>query len=192
MPITSHARRPFALVTTDFITDLPEVNGFDSIMVVVDHGLTKGVILIPCNKTIDALGSADLYLDHVYKRFGLPDIIISDRDPHFAAALFQELGKMLGIKHKMSTAYHPQTDGETERVNQEIEVYLQMFCTNNPEEWKSLLPTAEFAHNQRTHSVTKNSPFYLMMGYEPKAIPTAFPETRIPATEERLSKLNKA
>ena len=192
MPITSHANRPFALVTTDFITDLPIVDGNDSIMVVVDHGLSKGVILIPCNKTIHALGSADLYLEHVYKRYGLPDIIISDRDPRFAAALFQELGKLLGIKLKMSTAYHPQTDGETERMNQEIEAYLRMFCTNNPEKWKTLLPTAEFAHNQQTHSVTKKSPFYLQMGYEPKAIPTAFFKTNIPAAETRLSELLEA
>ena len=79
-PIKSNATRPFAMVATDFITDLPEVGGNNSIMVVVDHGLMKGVILIPCNKTIDALGLADLYLEHVYKIFGLLDII-SDRDP---------------------------------------------------------------------------------------------------------------
>ena len=66
-PIKSDATRPFALVTTDFITDLPESDGYDSLMVVVDHGLIKGVILIPCNKTIDALGASTLYLNNVYK-----------------------------------------------------------------------------------------------------------------------------
>ena len=70
--------RLFALISTDFVTDLLEVDKFDSLMVMVDHGLTKGVILIPCNKKINTLGSADLYLEHVYKRFGLPDKIISD------------------------------------------------------------------------------------------------------------------
>jgi Integrase zinc binding domain/Integrase core domain len=113
-PIKSEATRPWSLVTMDFITDLPPGRGSDSIMVVVDHGLTKGVIFIPCNKTIDALGAADLYLEHVFRRFGLPDRIISDRDPRFASNLFQELGKLLGIKLSMSTAYHPQTDGATE------------------------------------------------------------------------------
>jgi hypothetical protein len=77
-PIKSTSTQPFALVSTDFVTDLPEVDRFDSLMVVVDHGLTKGVILIPCNKKIDALRTADLYLEHVYKIFGLPDKIISD------------------------------------------------------------------------------------------------------------------
>ena len=182
--IKSDATRPFSLVTTDFITDLPECDGFDSLMVVVDHGLTKGVILIPCNKTVDTMGAATLYLDYVYKRSRLPDKIISDRDPRFASQLFQELGRILGIKLAMSTAYHPQTDGETERVNQEVEVYLHIFCSNNHENWKHLLPTAEFAHNQRTHSVQKNSPFYLMMGYEPKSMPLPYAKTNVPELEQ--------
>ena len=79
---------------------------------------------MPCNKTIDALGTAQIFIDHVWKQFGLPDIIISDRGPQFTSRGFQEMCKLLKINHRMSTAYHPQTDGETERVNQEIETYL--------------------------------------------------------------------
>jgi hypothetical protein len=180
------------MLTTDFITDLPESDGFDALMVVVDHGLTKGVILIPCNKTVDAIGAATLYLDYVYKRFGLSDKLISDRDLRFGSQLFQELGQILGIKLAMSTMYHLQTNGETEWVNQEIEVYLWMFCYNNPENWKHLPPTAEFVHNQRTHSVQKNSPFYLMMGYEPKAIPLPYAKTNVPELEKRIVLLQKA
>ena len=86
--IKSDATRPFSLVTTDFVTDLPECDSFDSLMVMVGHGLTQGVILIPCNKTVDAMGAAILYLDYVYKRFSLPDKIISDRDLRFASQLF--------------------------------------------------------------------------------------------------------
>ena len=80
-------------------------------MVIVDHSLTKGVILYPCTKTINMLGTANALLDTVYKQFGLPDSIISDRGPQFAAMVFTELGKLLGITLKKSTAYHPQTDG---------------------------------------------------------------------------------
>jgi hypothetical protein len=167
LPIKSTATCPFTLVTTDFITNLPENDGSDTIMVMVDHGLTKGVIFIPCSKTVDALGSANLYLQHVYMRFGLPDKIISDRDPRFASKLYQELSKLLGVKLAMSTAYHPQTDGETERVNQELKIYLRMLCLNNPETWKQYLPTAEFAHNQKFHSSVKNTLFFLMMGSNP-------------------------
>ena len=191
-PIRSNATRPFQQVTLDFITDLPISDGFDSILVTVDHGLTKGVTFTPCNKTIDALGTADIYISEVYKRFGLPDVLISDRGPQFAAKVFQEIRKALKIDHRMSTAYHPQTDGETERVNQELEIYLRMFCTNEPHKWKSLLPTAEFAHNNRYHDTIKTSPFRLMYGTDPVAIPTASIQMTAPAAEERIHILKKA
>jgi len=97
----------------DLITDLPLAEGFDSILVMVDQGLTKGVILIACNKTITAEGTAKLLLENLYKRFGLPDKIISDRGPQFASKAFKDLLKLLGIKSALSTAYHPQTDGTT-------------------------------------------------------------------------------
>ena len=101
----------------DFITDLPPVKGHDSILVIVDQGLTKEIILIPCSKTITAEGTAQLLLENLYKRFGLPDKIILDRGPQFASKTFVELLKLLGIKSSLSTTYHPQTDGTTERVN---------------------------------------------------------------------------
>jgi hypothetical protein len=113
-PIKSTTMRPFAVVTTDFITDLPKSEGFDSIMVVVDQNTMKGVIFIPTNKTVSAAEAACLYYKKVYTQFSLLDKIISDRDPRFTSNLFQELGKLLGVKLVMSTAYHPQTDGETE------------------------------------------------------------------------------
>ena len=133
----------------DMITDLPVSNGYDSILAVVDHGLTKGVIIIPCNKTLAADQCAKLLLDNIYKRFGLMDKIISDRGPQFAAKSFLELLKLLKIKSSLTTAYHPQSDGATERVNQEIEAYISIFCTNNPEEWSNMLSTMEFTHNNQ-------------------------------------------
>ena len=111
----------------DFITDLPISNGYDSILVVVDQGLSKGVILLPCNKMITAEGTAKHLLKNLYKRFGLPDKLISDRGPQFASKAFIELLKLLGIKSALSTAFHPQTDGTTEWVNQEIEAYLSIY-----------------------------------------------------------------
>ncbi|ESK87491.1 hypothetical protein Moror_11577 [Moniliophthora roreri MCA 2997] len=163
----------------DLITDLPESEGYDTILVVVDHSSTKRVIFTPCNKTIDAEQTATLLLNNVYKRFGLPNKIISDRDPRFAAKVFQELGKQLEVKHIMSTTFHPQTDGESERVNQELEVFLRLFCSRQQDKWAELLPFAEFAHNNRIHSTMKKSPFYLMMGYNPRPLPTAFTKTMI-------------
>jgi hypothetical protein len=127
--------RPFAKCSMDLITDLPLVEGFDVILVVVDQGLSKGVILCPCAKTITWEGTATLLRDNLFKRFGLPDEIISDRDPRFAARAFQELLKLLNIKSNLTTAYHPQSDGATKRVNQEIKVYLSIYCTSHPEDW---------------------------------------------------------
>ena len=96
------------------ITDLPLSQGFDLILVMLDCGLTKGVILLPCNKKINAEQVAELLLEHLYKRFQLPDKFISDRGPQFAAHAFRELLKLLNVTSKLSTAYHPQTDGATE------------------------------------------------------------------------------
>jgi hypothetical protein len=187
--IKSTTTQPFAVVTTDFITDLPESEGFDSIMVVVDQNTMKGVIFIPMNKTVSVGEAACLYYEKVYTWFSFSDKIISDRDPRFASNLFQELRKLLGVTLAMSTAYHPQTDGETEWVNQELEIYLRTFCSNKPETWKQYLPTAEFAHNQKTHSAVKHSLFYLMMGYETLGLPTAFPKMNMPEVEKRLTAL---
>src|SRR5271163_2566897 len=100
--------RLFASCSMDLITDLPPVDGYDSILVVVDRGLTKGAIFIPAEKTLTADGAGQLLLDNLYKRFGLPDEKLSDRGPQFAAHSFRELLKLLGIKSNLTTAYHPQ------------------------------------------------------------------------------------
>src|SRR6266850_3590692 len=110
LPIKSHATHPFEQLSLDFITNLPGSLSFDSIMVVVDHGLTKGVIFSPCTKTISATDTATLFIENVYHCFGLPSVMISDQGPQFSAKVFQEITKILKIDHRMSTAYHPQTD----------------------------------------------------------------------------------
>jgi len=128
----------------DLITDLPPADSFDSILDLVDQGLMKGVILIPCNKTITSKQTRNILLENLYKKFGLPDKVISDREPQFALNSFKELLKILGIKSALSTAYHPQT---TEQTNQEIEAYLSIYCTSYPEDWPKALHLMEFTHN---------------------------------------------
>ncbi len=172
-------------ITMDFITDLPQSKGYDSLLVTVDR-FSKAVILAPCNKTITALETTELILNNVWRRVGLPRQIISDRGPQFAAKVTQELWKKLNVRPSLSTAFHPQTDGETERVNQEIEQYLRIFCNYQQDNWAELLPFAEFAHNIRTHSATKRSPFEIWYGYQPEFIPPLQFATTIPALEERL------
>jgi len=180
----------------DMITDLPPIeleNGtiIDSIMVMVDHGLMKGVILTPCAKTLTEEGAGKILLNHLYKRFGLPDSVITDRDPRFTARAFQELFKLLRIKSKLTTAFHPQSDGITERFNQEVEAYLGIYCSSNPTDWHKKLGTAEFVHNDRRHSDRTRTSFELMYGTSPITIPTAFEHTKFPAVEERIKALQK-
>jgi hypothetical protein len=94
----------------------------------------KGAILIPTAKHLTQEGAGQLLLENLYKWFGLPDKMLSDRGPQFAAKAFRELLKLLGIKSNLTTAYHPQTDGATEWVNQEIEAYLSIYCSAHPTE----------------------------------------------------------
>lgn len=183
--------QPFQTVTMDFITALPTSNTFDSLMVIVDHDVTKAIVLIPCTKTIDALGTAKLYHNHVFQRFGLPKTIISDRGPQFASKVFQDLCSHLTIKSKMSTAFHPQTDGQTERANQDIEAYLRIYCSSHPHTWSDHIPTLEFAHNVNIQSATKQTPFKLLYGYHPIAIPdTINSHSQIPSVQGRLTELS--
>ena len=181
--------RPFANCSMDLITDLPPADGHDSILVVVDQGLSKGVILIPCSKTLTSEGTARLLLENLYKWFGLPDKIISDRGPQCASKAFIELLKLLGIKSALSTAYHPQTDGTTERTNQEIEAYLSIYCASHPEDWVQALHTLEFTHNNRRHADRQNTPFELMFGESPVAIPLSFENTKYPTMEDKMKTL---
>ena len=113
-PIPSSCHHPFQQLSVDLITDLPLSFSYDSLMVVVNHGLLKGVILIPCAKTINTKGVAKLFFKNVFLRFGLHDHLISDRGPQFASAFTAELAQILGYDLKLSTAYHPWMDGETE------------------------------------------------------------------------------
>ena len=120
---------PWKNIAADFITGLPEAQGFDTILVVVDRS-KKQMHVIPTTSETSALGLAKLYRDNVWKLHGLPDSLISDRGPQFAAELMKELNRILGIQTKLSTAFHPQTDGQTERVNQELEQYLWLFVSH--------------------------------------------------------------
>ena len=140
-------------ISVDFITKLPLAQGYNSILVVVDQ-LTKMVHFIPTTEKTSAEGLARLFRDNMWKLHGLPESIISDRGPQFMAGLMRELNRMLGIESKLLMAFYPQTDGQTERVNQKLEQYLRMFINHRQEQWPEWLGTAEFAYNNKVHSST--------------------------------------
>jgi hypothetical protein len=159
--------KPWQDVTADLVVKLPESKGNDSILVAVDK-LSKRAHFIPTNEELSSTGLGRLYLDNVWKHHGLPESMTSDRGPQFASNLMKELNKLLGIKTKLSTAYHPQTDGQTERVNQELEQYLRMFVNHRQDDWSDWLPLAEFAYNNKIHTSTQQTPFFVETGRHPR------------------------
>ena len=159
--------RPWTYISAEFITKLLLAQGYDSILVVVDR-LTKMVHFIPTIEKTLVKGLARLFRDNIWKLHGLPESIISDRRPQFAAGLMKELNKMLGIKNKLSMAFHPQTDGQTERVNQKLEQYLRMFINYRQEQWPEQLEMAEFAYNNKVYLSTKTSLFKVNYRQDPR------------------------
>jgi len=146
--------------------ELPDAHGFDAIMVVVDS-LTKRAHFMATNTTVSAEGAAWLYYQHVWKLHGLPLQWLHDCGSVFISDFMRELNRLLGIKTTASTAYHPQTDGQTERVNQELETYIHMFCNHHQNNWDELLPSAEFAAANHIHTATQLTPFIADTGRNP-------------------------
>jgi transposase InsO family protein len=151
----------------DLITDLPESQGYDCILTITDHDCSKAAIFAPCHKTIDSEGVAKLYAKEVFPHYGLPHRVISDRDPRFASKWTKELCRILGVDQNISTAYHPQTDGQSECTNQWLEQYLRIYGNFQQNDWVTWLPMAQFVHNSWENKTTKKTPFDLLMGHMP-------------------------
>ena len=163
---------PWRDISVDFVRPLPTSDGFNMIMVVVDR-LTKMRHYIHCTaKEADsgtlAPAMARLFLDHVFRLHGLPDTIVSDHGWQFISAFWEHLTSSLGIKRKLSTAYHPQTDGQTERANEDLENYLRRYVSWKQDHWACWLSVAEFAANSAPSATTGISPFHAVYGYEPR------------------------
>jgi hypothetical protein len=138
----------------------------------------KGVILCPTTKIVTIDGIGDLLHKNLYKWFGLPDKMLSDRGPQFAAKAFRAMLSRLEVNLVLSTAYHPQTDGTMERVNQEIEAYLAIYCHSHLETWKKNLATMEFTHNNWRHADRPKTSFEIIQGESPKALLLTYENTK--------------
>ena len=171
----------------DLITGLPKHNGKDAILTIVDHGCSRAAIFLPCTTTITGLGIAQLYMDHVYRWFGLPTKIISDRDPRFTSHFGKALTEKLGIHQNLSTVFHPQTDGISERKNQWVEQYLRLVTSASPEDWTHWLAIATAVHNNRRNETTDLSPNQILLGFETTLLPSETPLTNNETAEQRLN-----
>jgi transposase InsO family protein len=167
---------PWQDISMDFVVGLPWSEGCDAIWVVVDR-LTKQRHLVPCRSDVDANDLADLFLKWVFRLHGLPETITSDRGPQFASHFWGRLCSRLEIGRRMSTAFHPQTDGQTERFNAVMEQYLRSYVNYLQDDWSSWLPLAEFAANNHASDATGLSPFFALHGHHPRATTSLTPVT---------------
>jgi transposase InsO family protein len=158
--------RAWSDITMDFIDGLPKSEGYEVILVVVDR-LTKYSHFIPLRRPYTAFSVATAFLDNVVKLHGVPASIVSDRDRVFTSTFWRQLFKVVGTKLSYSTAYHPQTDGQSERVNQCLEQYLRCAAHDSPTKWRKWLPMAEFWYNSSFHTSLGCSPFQALYGVEP-------------------------
>lgn len=164
---------PWDSISMDFIQELPVTKdlpgvrkGYDAILVVVDR-LTKMVHILPTFATCGAVGAATLFKDNVWKLHGVPKDVISDRGKEFCNKFMSELYRQLGTKVKLSTAYHPQSDGQTERVNRVLEDMLRNYTAAKQDDWHEYLAAAEFAINNAHHDSVGSTPFRLNYGRDP-------------------------
>lgn len=181
---------PWQTIGVDLVTGLPLVGGYDAIVVYIDH-YSKQVHVLPTTSDVDAEGIADIHYREIFRLHGIPTKIVSDRGPQFAARLMKALYRKLGITHALTTAYHPQSNGQTERANQEVEKHLRLFTNARHDDWVTFLPTAEFVLNSRVHSAHQMAPFEVMYGYRPDFTVPAGPPTQFPALDTRLRELRE-
>ncbi|GJP29248.1 hypothetical protein CLOM_g22337, partial [Closterium sp. NIES-68] len=159
--------QPWQVVSLDFITGLPPTtNGHDAILVAIDK-FSKMGHFIPTHTTARTDEIAQLFVRYIISQHGIPTTLISDRDPKFTSKFWKELMSLFGTKLAMSSAYHPQTDGQTERLNQVVEQLLQAACKDEISKWDLHLPVLELAYNNATHAATGQMLFYLCYGRHP-------------------------
>ena len=179
----------FSQIAMDLITGLPQSNEKDAILTIVDHGCSRAAIFLLCSTTITRPGIAQLYLQNVYPWFGLPTRIISGWDLRFTSQFGRVITAKLGINQNISTVFHPQTDGLSERKNQWVEQYLQIITSTNPEDWTQWLTLATAIYNNRRNTMTGLLPNQILLGYEPPLTPLMLPPSNNDLVEQCIRKL---
>ena len=159
---------PFEDISLNLITGLPTSNHKDAILVVIDK-LMKYAHFITMTTEVTALKVATLLFKRIVKHFGLPTRIISDRNPRWTSSVWKALAQLFRMHLALLTSRHPQTDGQTEVMNQHLKMMLQAYIQPNQKDWPQWLDMLQFAYNNSTHSSHHSTPAKLLMGYKPRS-----------------------
>ncbi|KAK3528512.1 hypothetical protein QTP70_000901 [Hemibagrus guttatus] len=179
LPVPS---RPWSHLGVDFITDLPVSKNYTCIFVVVDR-FSESCRLLPLKGPPTAMEAAELMFNHIFRYFGIPEDIFSDRGPQFISRVWKAFFTCLSVAVSLSSGYHPQTNGQMERKIQEISRYLCTFCHGHQDSWSQYLSWAEYAQNSLRQTSTSLTPFQCVLGYQPPQFPWSGEPSDIPAVD---------
>ncbi|KAL0147984.1 hypothetical protein M9458_056711 [Cirrhinus mrigala] len=180
LQLLSVPSRPWSHISLDFVTGLPPSQGNTVVLTVVDR-FSKATHFIPLPKIPSARETAVAVIDHVFRIHGLPTDVVSDRGPQFVSKFWKEFCFLLGASVSLSSGFHPQSNGQTERANQDLERMLRCMVSQNPSSWSQQLSWVEYAHNSLPVSATGLSPFECSLGYQPPIFPSLESEVAVPS-----------
>uniref|UniRef100_A0A9J7YGU5 Gypsy retrotransposon integrase-like protein 1 n=1 Tax=Cyprinus carpio carpio TaxID=630221 RepID=A0A9J7YGU5_CYPCA len=180
-------QRPWSHLAIDFITDLPLSQGNTVILTIIDR-FSKACRLIPLPKLPTALQTAELLCNWVFRFYGIPDDIVSDRGPQFTSRLWKDFFQALGVNVSLTSGYHPEANGQVERLNQELTRFLRSYCSSHQEDWSRFLLWAEYAQNSLIKPSTGITPFKCILGYQPPMFPWSGEPTNVPAVTDLLQR----
>ncbi|KAI2655924.1 Transposon Tf2-9 polyprotein [Labeo rohita] len=173
-------RRPWSHIAVDFITDLPPSQGHTVILSVIDR-FSKGCRLIPLPKLPTAMETAEALCNSVFRFYGLPEDIVSDRGPQFTSRVWSNFFRLLGVNISLTSGYHPEANGQVERLNQELIRFLRSYCHDHQENWSRFILWAEYAQNSIRKPSTNLTPFQCVLGFQPPLFPWSGEPSELPA-----------
>ncbi|KAL0159635.1 hypothetical protein M9458_043360, partial [Cirrhinus mrigala] len=183
-------KRPWSHISVDFVTGLPDSQGKNTILTTVDR-FSKAVHLVALTGLPSAKTTAELILEHVVRLHGFPKDIVSDRGPQFTAKFWQAFCRLVGTTSSLSSGHHPQTNGQTERANQQLERFLRCFAGEHQRSWARYLVWAELSNNLHTSSATNLSPFEVCYGYQPPVFEHQEPEVDVPSAQQLVRRCRR-
>ncbi|KAL0180319.1 hypothetical protein M9458_025761, partial [Cirrhinus mrigala] len=178
-------KRPWSHLAVDFVTDLPSSQGHTTILSVVDR-FSKGCRFIPFPKLPSAMETAEALCNAVFRFYGLPEDIVSDRGPQFTSRLWSSFFRLLGVNVSLTSGYHPEANGQVERLNQELTRFLRSYCQDRQGDWSRYLLWAEYAQNSIRKSSTNMTPFQCTLGFQPPLFPWSGEPSDLPALDSWL------